>query len=202
MAIFSASVGNFSLPYQINEHNMRYILLYTTVACAAQRKKKSRRCAPPAPSTATRKKFATPCSPNTTSSIPMIWFSSNTRRFARLMSIAVRSRKQLWILAFRGPPSMRLGQICIKRASRGCFPKNAVPKSRASSHRKFAAISRSLLTRRPICRPLYWSKEFEDASVSCSIHALWKKQCEKKGARHREKSVHFPRRSALLDPAL
>jgi hypothetical protein len=49
---------------------------------------------------------------------------------------------------------------------------------------------------------LYWSNESEDASALCFIHALWKKQCEKKGARDREKSAHFPGRSALLDAPL
>ena len=89
-----------------------------------------------------------------------------------------------------------------QEALKGFCPKNAVPKNRASLHRKFAAILRSWLAQNPIFRPRYWSKEFEDASASCSIHALWKRQCEKKGAREREKPAHLPTRSAVLDASL
>jgi len=84
----------------------------------------------------------------------------------------------------------------------GLLPKSGVLKRRANSRRKSASIWRSLLPQSPILKRLRSSKESDDASALCSIHALWKKQCEKKGVRHREKSIHFPRRSALLDTPL
>src|SRR5205823_12678938 len=116
--------------------------------------------------------------------------------------MAIRSPKQPWISVCRGLPSMRCKKRYAKQAFKGFCPKSAVPKNRANSHRKFAAILRSWLAQSLILRPLYWSKEFEDVSTLCFIHALWKKQCEKKGARDREKSAHFPTRSALLDAPL
>src|SRR6516225_10544056 len=97
---------------------------------------------------------------------------------------------------------MRLGKTSAKKAFTAFFPKSGAPKSRASSSRKFACIWRNWLAQSQILRPSYWSDESEDASASCSIHALWKKQCEKKGARHREKAAHLPRRNALLDAPL
>src|SRR6516165_7983755 len=124
------------------------------------------------------------------------------RRFARWSLMAIRSRKQPGILVCRGLPSMRRRKSYAKQALKGFCHKSVVPKNRANSHRKLAAILRSWLAQSLIFRPLYWSKEFEDASASCSIHALWKKQCEKKGARDREKSAHLPTRSALLDASL
>src|SRR5271165_4649822 len=39
MPIFSTSAGNFSLPYQINGHNIRCILLYTPIAVPPNAKK-------------------------------------------------------------------------------------------------------------------------------------------------------------------
>jgi len=148
----------------------RYGVIYITLLLLCRRTlRKSKRFVPVALSIATRKKSAIPCSPNMTSSIPAICFSSNTRRFGPLRSIAVRSLMQPWILASRGRPSMRHRNTSDSKASRGFFPKSGVPNSRASSPQKSTLISRSLLHQSPISKPLCWFREFEDASVSFSI---------------------------------
>src|SRR5271166_4184618 len=97
---------------------------------------------------------------------------------------------------------MRRRKTFARKESGVFFPKSAVRKRRANSRRESASMWRSLLPQSPSLKGLCSFKESEDASASCSIHALWKKQCEKKGVRHREKSVHFPRRSARLDAPL
>jgi hypothetical protein len=98
---------------------------------------------------------------------------------------------------------MRLNKTYAKRAWRGCLPKNAVPKERANSRRKCVAILKSWSDKSPILRPLYWLRECADVSALCCIHALWKKQCKKKGARDRERSaVQLSNRSTPLDAPL
>jgi hypothetical protein len=100
-------------------------------------------------------------------------------------------------------PTIYEAQQKLRQAGvEGLLPKNAVPKKRVSLHRTFAAMLRSWLVQSPTFRPRYWSKEFKRASASCSIHALWKKQCEKKGVTDRENSAQLPTKSAVLDAPL
>ena len=147
------------------------VIEFTFLLLCRPTQRKSKPCDPVAPSIATRKKSATRCSPNTTSLIPTIWCSSNTKRFELSMSMVVQLLRHPRILASRDPLFTRRRRTSDRRDLGGFCPKSVVRKKHANSRRKSASIWRSLLSQSPILKPLRLPQESEDASALLSIPA-------------------------------
>ena len=145
------------------------LVLFTFLLLCRPTQRKSKPCDPVAPSIATRKKSATRCSRNTTSLIPTIWCSSNTKRFELSMSMVVQLLRHPRILASRDPLFMRRRRTSGTKDSGVFCPKSVVRKKHANSRRKSASICGSLLSQSPILKPLRLPQESEDASALLSI---------------------------------